>query len=233
VLRNRPRRRGLSLLEVLVALAIFLLSIVAISQMVESGSRTALRAQRLTRAALFAESKMAELAAGVLPLTPTANEPVPEAEPGWQISVEVAPESWSNVTINGVAMNAVNLIHVTVAFVNASGATEITHSVSRVLMDPRLKQPDPNFAAALQQQAQAQQNQANSSSGSGSGSGSGAGTGGGGGAGTGGGAGGGGRPTGGGGTGGGGVGGGGVGGGGVGGGGVGGGGRPGGGGGRP
>src|SRR5262249_38123538 len=50
---RRSVRRGISVLEVLTALAIFMLSIVVISQMVDSAARTAMRSKRLTQAGIY------------------------------------------------------------------------------------------------------------------------------------------------------------------------------------
>ena len=62
-------RPGLTLLEVLVALAIFLLSFAAISQLVTTAGHRALEARRKEEAARLARSKLAEVFAGAVPLT--------------------------------------------------------------------------------------------------------------------------------------------------------------------
>ncbi len=62
-------RRGLSLLEVIVALAIFLVSLVAISQLVEQGANMAVEMDERSYASMLAQSKLAELVAGSEPLT--------------------------------------------------------------------------------------------------------------------------------------------------------------------
>jgi Tfp pilus assembly protein PilV len=61
-------RRGLSLMEVLAALTIFLLSFVALARLVTLGSDQAFDAQQHVRGADLCQSKMAEVAAGVVPL---------------------------------------------------------------------------------------------------------------------------------------------------------------------
>lgn len=139
--RDRDRRRGLSLLEVLTALAIFMLSVVVISQMVDSASRTAFRAQKLTKAALLAESKMAELGIGLEPLESIGRQSLEDPEPGWSYSINVVPENWSQVQIDGQGVIGLNTVHVTVVWTNPRGSDEAEYTLSRMLLDPRLRVP--------------------------------------------------------------------------------------------
>jgi general secretion pathway protein I len=60
---SKPRR-GLSLLEVIVALAIFLLSLVAISRLIEQGADMALEMEERSYGSMLAQRKIAELVAG-------------------------------------------------------------------------------------------------------------------------------------------------------------------------
>lgn len=60
-----PVRRGVSLIEVLLATAIFLISIAAIMALLRSASDTAAEAARTNQCSRLARSKMAELEAGV------------------------------------------------------------------------------------------------------------------------------------------------------------------------
>lgn len=62
-------RRGLSLLEVLVALTIFLLALIAISQLTDLGGQLAADLDLRSQGALLAQSKLAEVIAGAVPLT--------------------------------------------------------------------------------------------------------------------------------------------------------------------
>ena len=64
-----PRRSGMSLIEVLTALAIFLLSMVALSSLISFGSERAGDVRDLSRASMLAQSKLAEVVAGVVPLS--------------------------------------------------------------------------------------------------------------------------------------------------------------------
>ncbi len=68
-LKGRAARRGaFSLLEVLVATAIFLMSLVAIGSLVISAGRNAMAARDQARAIGMAQAKLAEVEAGAIPL---------------------------------------------------------------------------------------------------------------------------------------------------------------------
>lgn len=89
VAANQPRR-GLSLLEVLVALAIFLFSLVALSQLIDVGSANARDVRWLGRASALAQSRMAEVMAGSLPLTSQGDSACDE-DPDWNWSMDAEP----------------------------------------------------------------------------------------------------------------------------------------------
>jgi type II secretory pathway pseudopilin PulG len=142
------RRRGISLLEVLAALAIFLFSLVVITQMVELGSRSGQKAQRLSKAAMLAEARLAELAAGVLPLTSTGPEPITIAnDRGWQITVTCTPESWAEANLSTGTLIGLYNVEILVQWLGPSGAVEIEYVLNRILLDPTIKQPDPALPA--------------------------------------------------------------------------------------
>ncbi len=82
------QRRGLSLLEVILSIAILGSSMVVIGHLYNLGYRSALQAQFRSEANLHADSKMAELVAGVLPIESTGDTDIEEA-PGWQYSVQI------------------------------------------------------------------------------------------------------------------------------------------------
>jgi hypothetical protein len=85
-IRNRS---GLSLLEVLISLAIFLMSLVALSQLISTGGDMARDVQWMSRAMTLAESRLAELTAGSLPLT-AQSETACDEDPdfNWQVESE-------------------------------------------------------------------------------------------------------------------------------------------------
>src|SRR5947209_7590192 len=84
ILRSGSRfskRRGFSLLEVVVATAIFLLGLIAI------GGDRAVEVQQQSQAIQLCQSKMAEVIAGVVPLGSQGETPFDE-EPDWSWSID-------------------------------------------------------------------------------------------------------------------------------------------------
>ena len=81
-------RSGLSLLEVILSIAILGGSMVVIGHLYNLGYRSALQAQFRSEANLYADTKMAELAAGVLPIQSAGDQDI-EGAPGWQYAVEI------------------------------------------------------------------------------------------------------------------------------------------------
>ena len=140
-IRGRAKRRGMSLLEVLTALAIFMFSVVVISQMVTTSSRMALESRRLTQAALLCESKIGELVSGLLPLESASPQPIPEADQNWTYEVLCEPQEWTTVPIDGQSIPGLYVVHVTVAWQTAQGTDRMEYTLSRVMLDPRVKAP--------------------------------------------------------------------------------------------
>ena len=129
LVRKQRRRAGLSLLEVLTALAIFFLALVGISQMVDQASLTAMRAAHFSKAAIFVETRMSELASGALPLESTGVEPIADAEPGWFIVVVCQPESWTQVATSSGGLYGLVVVEVTALRQTPSGQTEMEYSL--------------------------------------------------------------------------------------------------------
>jgi type II secretory pathway pseudopilin PulG len=95
--RPRPARRpGLSLLEILLSLAIFLLSLVAIGGLVESGSERGLSAAMQAAGTRLAQSKLAEVEAGAIPVS-SGGQGTFDDEPEWNWSVEPGSPTVPNV----------------------------------------------------------------------------------------------------------------------------------------
>jgi Tfp pilus assembly protein PilV len=98
---RRAARRGLSLLEVLVALAVFLMSLIGLGFLLSVAGNTAMETQYRIQAAGICQSKLAEVVAGSIPL-----EGQPEAQfeedPEYQWSLDVqpgGPQGLFNVTV--------------------------------------------------------------------------------------------------------------------------------------
>ena len=82
------RRRGLSLLEVILSIAILGSSMVVIGHLYNLGFRAARQAQFRGEANLLVDSIMAELAAGVLPAESTGSATIEHA-PNWEYAIEI------------------------------------------------------------------------------------------------------------------------------------------------
>jgi general secretion pathway protein I len=121
------RRSGITLLEVILALAIFVGSLAVISKLVEIATRGARYAQLQTRAVLLAESKMGELVAGIEPLGSGSGGSFTN-DPAWR---------WELAISDGPVVG-VKWVHLTVA---PSAAGELAnermeYTLSRWMLDP-------------------------------------------------------------------------------------------------
>lgn len=118
---NRP---GVSLLEVLVALAIFLLSMVAIGQLIDVATDSALDANAQATGIRLAQSKLAELEAGLLPVANGSTAGVIEEEVGWSYEIQSSPTDITNVYA------------VTVTLTNIRNGKQTDVSMSQMIFDP-------------------------------------------------------------------------------------------------
>jgi prepilin-type N-terminal cleavage/methylation domain-containing protein len=82
----RPPHRGLSLLEVILAIAILAGAMVVLGQLVRIGTRASQGARDLTQAQLRCESIMAEILAGAAEPEPVTRAEVPD-DPDWLYSI--------------------------------------------------------------------------------------------------------------------------------------------------
>ncbi len=97
IARPRPARRpGLSLIEVLLALVIFLLSLVAIGGLVDFGSQRGEAAAMTAAGTRLAQAKMAEVEAGSVSVS-TSSQGTFDYEPDWNWSVEPGSSTVPNV----------------------------------------------------------------------------------------------------------------------------------------
>ncbi len=93
----RPAPRpGLSLLEVLVSLTIFLVALAALGQLIDLGEDTASKAANTTTGTRLAQSKLAEVEAGVVDCT-AGGSGTCDDEPGWTWVVESAAGAATNL----------------------------------------------------------------------------------------------------------------------------------------
>ena len=124
-LRPAPARPGLSLVEVMLALTILLFALAAIGSLVDVGIGHGNDARMQVRGTRLAQSKMAEVEAGVIPLDSEATGTFEGDDAAWQFTV--TPE----------AAGPPNLYTVTVRVSRGSGkTTEIV--LKQMVFDPTM-----------------------------------------------------------------------------------------------
>jgi prepilin-type N-terminal cleavage/methylation domain-containing protein len=127
---SRLVRRGLSLLEVLLAMAIFLLGVTGLSQLIIMSSDRALEVKMQSQAVQMAQAKMAEIVSGVQPLNAQSGMPFDE-DPDWTWSMDV-----TSVQSNGVSGLSQVTVHVSR---NKSDGSKLDFTLTQYVMDPTLR----------------------------------------------------------------------------------------------
>jgi len=121
------RRDAFSLIEVLLAMAILLLSLVAIGQLVGIGSDSGLQARFTMRGTRLAESKLAEIEAGAVPLDLASQGGSFEGDDrAWTWACDVLPT------------NTVNLYQITVTVKRDFRGAPFEITVARLMIDPTI-----------------------------------------------------------------------------------------------
>ncbi len=124
----RSSRRGLSLFEVVIALAVFVGSIAAIGQLISTGVRAAVKSRLQSQAVLRCESKMAEVVAGIVPLRGSANGQFPDdASWNWQVQVAAGP------------YEGLYIVEVTATHPGGTSAGNQSFALRRMIRDPQLQ----------------------------------------------------------------------------------------------
>jgi len=122
--QQHPTRPGFSLMEVLVALAIFLLAFAGISRLVTLASDRALDVKLQSQATQLCQAKLAEVVAGAVPLSSQADVSLDE-DPSWTWSLDAeqgnVPGLW-NVTVKVKRQQ--------------SGGVHLEASLSQMVLDP-------------------------------------------------------------------------------------------------
>ena len=121
-------RRGLTLLEVVLAVGIFFASMAAFSQLIANGSRAAVTGQLESQAVLLCESRMAEVVAGAVPMQAVTGQPYVDGDGEWQWGLQVGAGPYAGLL----------LLEVTVANVPVGGAPEVSVTLRRYVRDPQL-----------------------------------------------------------------------------------------------
>jgi len=127
---HNATRQGMTLLEVLLALAIFLFSLVAISQLFNTATSQANEVMLRSRATRLAQSKMAEFTSGVLRLESGGSGSFEEdSEPDW---------NWDATSQSDGSANGLYLVTITVSRESPS-LGHIETSLTQYVLDPRVK----------------------------------------------------------------------------------------------
>lgn len=87
---QKNRRSGLTLMEVMLAIAIFGLALVAIGELIRIGSLSAAAARDLTEGQRLCNNVMAEVGAGIIPPESASETPI-EGSEDWLYTIESAP----------------------------------------------------------------------------------------------------------------------------------------------
>ena len=132
-IKLQRQRKGLSLLEVILAIAILGVAMAVLYQMIGVGYRSAIETRARTDANILLDTKMAEVAAGVIPLENAGGVEIAE-NPDWDYSVDVAEAE------------QIGLLSVTVTIEQTRVDRPLVISVVRFMPDPEY---DPN---SLEQQ---------------------------------------------------------------------------------
>ncbi len=123
----RPYRRpGLSLLEVLVAMAIFLFSVIGIAHVIGQAGDRAVDVQRQSQAIQICQAKMAEVIAGAIPLSSQSDVSLDE-DPDWHWSLDAQQGS------------VPGLWNVNIKVSRPGPGGNIETSLSQLVMDPSLR----------------------------------------------------------------------------------------------
>ena len=122
---RRKARRGFSLLEVILAIAILGGSMVVIGHGFYLGYRSVRNARMISAGNRIADSAMAEISAGAVEPTSTSGKQVPgEQQQGWTYSIES-----ENASVPG-------LLSVVVTVENRQFQPNVQVSITRLVVDP-------------------------------------------------------------------------------------------------
>lgn len=149
-------KRGFSLLEVILALAILAGALAALGEVMRLGDENAAAAADESRAAMLAESVISEMLVGARPVASVSGAVLPlEDDPPWTASIEV------------VATDYQELVAVRVTIAQQLSAEQDPAQCALVRW-----MPNPNYVPATQQQQSSTSGSSSSANGSGASGGS-------------------------------------------------------------
>jgi type II secretory pathway pseudopilin PulG len=124
-LGHRPWRAGISLLEVILAIAILGGSLAVIGELVRLGARHAEEARDLAAAQVLCEAKLEEIAAGITAAQTASSVPC-ETDPRWQFSI----------TAGSLDQAGLLEVRVTIEQVESDRAQPLSFTLVRWMLDP-------------------------------------------------------------------------------------------------
>lgn len=122
---SRNARSGLSLLEVVLSITIFVGAVTALSQLTTNGMSAAVKGRLDTQAILRCESKLAEVSAAIEPLEDISDQSFQDDE-NW---------TWSLSTSGGPHADVL-FVTVTVTYNGQSDLSSTSVSLSKLIRDP-------------------------------------------------------------------------------------------------
>src|SRR5947209_2850897 len=126
--RPARRRSGLTLAEVIIAVAIFLFALVAIGSLITSSAQQAKFVNDKSLAARFCQSKMAEFQSGAQDLSSVNEQPIDDDDPGlvWSATVDDAPDGPTGLF----------LVEITVLREQPDGGKVTVGKLTKLVLDP-------------------------------------------------------------------------------------------------
>lgn len=149
---RRCSRRGLTLYEIVLALSIMVIAMAVLSDLIATGSRAGSQAKLRTEAMLHAQTKMAEVIAGVEPLSAVQNSPIDTTDGGWTWGLEIGQGPHADLLTLTVSVS-----HESASSTVRQRQIDTTVSLSRCIRNPVIYEE-----AAAQVEAEAQEEAARS-----------------------------------------------------------------------
>ncbi len=123
---SRHCRSGLTMLEVILAVGIFVMSMSALSQLIATGTSAAVQSRLLTQAVMRGEAKIAEVVSGFEPVEDVSDGKFENDDENW---------SWSMQVLDGPHIDLLELV-VTVSYNGESDNSSVSTTLSRYVRDP-------------------------------------------------------------------------------------------------
>jgi len=130
------RREGLTLLEVILALAILAGSLAVLGELAGRSMRNAEVARATSEAQLLCETKLAEIAAGITPPNPLSDAPWQSAS---DLEIETNEEWRYSVEVESTNLDGLLAVRVTVSQDRPPQKKPLSVSLVRWIVDPGLE----------------------------------------------------------------------------------------------